>query len=66
MMTDHINGILIPRADANVSGSNFEVLVGFDIDPTMVDFNRQGKRFRVNAGGTATASADAPGSSTQQ
>ena len=65
MMTDHVNGISIPRADANVSGSNFEVLVGFDIAPDMVDFNRLGKRFRVNAGPTSsTASSAAPGSST--
>ena len=65
LITDHVNGVLIPRADANVSGSNFEVLVGFDIAPDMVDFNRLGKRFRVNAGPTSsTASSAAPGSST--
>jgi len=64
MMTDHINGITIPRADANVSGSNFEVLVGFDVTPEMVDFNRQGKRFRPNAGAT-TADASAGSSAPQ-
>ena len=65
LITDHVNGITIPRADSNVSGSNFEVLVGFEVTPDMVDFNRQGKRFRVNAGAAAaTASAAAPGSST--
>ena len=65
-MTDHINGITIPRKDANVSGSNFEVLVGFDIPPEMVDFNRQGKRFRVNAGSAKTAQAGQTGSSARQ
>ena len=44
-----------------MSGSNFEILVGFDVTPEMADFNRLGKRFRVNAGGdvevTKTASA---------
>jgi len=38
--------IVIPRASETVAGSNFEVLVGFDVTPQMVDFNRQGKRFR--------------------
>ena len=54
-MTDEIDGIVIPRTKATVSGANFEVLVGFDVTPQMADFNRQGKRFRVNAG-AATAS----------
>ncbi len=58
---DQLADIVIPRARAGVSGSNFEVLVGFDVTPEMADFNRLGKRFRVNAGGdvevTKTASA---------
>ena len=53
--------IEIPRARAGVSGSNFEILVGFDVTTEMADFNRHGKRFLVNAGGdveeTKTASA---------
>jgi hypothetical protein len=53
-VTDSIDGIRIPRANSDVSGANFEVLVGFDVTPEMADFNRQGKRFRVNAG-AATA-----------
>lgn len=48
--TDEIDGIVIPRADAKVSGDNFEVLVGFDVTPEMADFNQQGKRFRLEAG----------------
>jgi hypothetical protein len=54
--TEEIGEITIPRADATTSGANFEILVGFDVTPQMADFNRAGKRFRVNAG-TATAAA---------
>ena len=32
-----------PRAKSSVSGSNFEVLVGFDVTPQMADFNRPGQ-----------------------
>jgi len=42
--------IVIPRAELTTSGSNFEVLVGFDVTPDMAEFNRTGSRFRVNAG----------------
>ncbi|MNH77294.1 hypothetical protein D3C73_295830 [compost metagenome] len=44
--------IVIPRADATTAGSNFEVLIGFDITPEMAEFNRSGSRFRVTAGQT--------------
>jgi hypothetical protein len=47
---EEIAEIVIPRADANTSGANFEVLVGFDVTPQMAEFNRQGKRFRLNVG----------------
>ena len=47
---DTIKEIVIPRATPTISGSNFEILVGFDVTPQMADFNRLGKRFRVNAG----------------
>jgi hypothetical protein len=56
LMTDSLKGIVIPRTRATVSGSNFEVLIGFDVTPEMVAFNRQGKRFRANAG-VATANS---------
>lgn len=49
-VTDTLKGIRIPRADARVSGANFEVLTGFEVTPAMADFNRQGKRFLANAG----------------
>jgi hypothetical protein len=48
--------IVIPRASATVSGNNFEVLVGFDVTPEQAQFNRDGKRFRINAGQTTVAS----------
>ena len=55
--TDTLSDIVIPRADAKVSGVNFEVLVGFDVTPQMADFNREGKRFRVNSGAETAAAA---------
>ena len=58
---DHIKGITIPRANNTVSGDNFEVLVGFDVTPEMVDFNREGKRFRINAGAPVVAGAKTSG-----
>ena len=54
LVTDKVYGISIPRAKATVSGSNFEVLIGFDVTPEMVAFNRDGKRFRPNAVATAS------------
>lgn len=42
--------IVIPRAEATTSGEHFEVLVGFEVTPAMAEFNRNGNRFRVNAG----------------
>ena len=55
---DKLDNITIPRADATVSGENFEVLIGFDVTPEMAEFNRLGKRFRVNAAPTAVAAAE--------
>jgi hypothetical protein len=58
-LTDSVNNITIPRGTATTSGANFEVLVGFEVTPKMAEFNRLGKRFRVNAGTTAVASGGA-------
>ena len=52
-VTEEINQLVIPRAKMTTSGSNFEVLVGFDVTPSMAEFNRLGKRFRLTAGSTA-------------
>ena len=60
LKTEEINNLVIPRGTSATSGSNFEVLVGFDVTPQMADFNRLGKRFRVNAGVTTVASGTAP------
>jgi len=51
--------IVIPRAGIDTSGSNFEILVGFDVTPEMAEFNRSGSRFRVNAGTTPAAPSPA-------
>ena len=59
-VTDSVNSIVIPRGTATTSGANFEVLVGFDVTPKMAEFNRLGKRFRVNAGETTVASQGTP------
>ena len=49
-VTEQIRNLTIPRADIAVSGANFEVLIGFDVTPEMAAFNRNGSRFRINAG----------------
>jgi hypothetical protein len=54
-----VEDVTIPRAAATVAGNNFEVLVGFDLTPAQADFNRQGKRFRVNAGQLAETGSTA-------
>jgi hypothetical protein len=48
---EEIDRIVIPRASDTVSGANFEVLVGFELTPEQLAFNRAGKRFRVDVGG---------------
>ncbi len=53
-ITETLNQISIPRASIATSGSNFEILVGFDVTPEMAAFNRDGKRFRLNVGQTAS------------
>ncbi len=59
-VTEMLPSVVIPRADDKVSGSNFEVLVGFEVTPGMADFNRLGKRFFPQAGqGEATAAGGA-------
>lgn len=45
-----VNRITIPRADSTISGVNFEIVVGFDLAPEQLEFNRAGKRFRLDAG----------------
>jgi len=47
--TERIERIVIPRATADLSGENFEVLVGFELTPEQLAFNRDGRRFRIDA-----------------
>ena len=48
--TEVIETIVIPRVDESISGTNFEVIVGFDLTDEQLEFNRAGKRFRMAAG----------------
>jgi len=60
-VTENIGSITIPRASTATSGSNFEVLIGFDVTPQMAAFNREGKRFRLNVGqASATPNPNTP------
>jgi hypothetical protein len=47
-VTEKIPGIVIPRANDTVSGQNFEVIVGFDLTPEQLAYNRSGTRFTIN------------------
>ena len=49
---EQIDEIVIPRANEEISGENFEILVGFDLTPEQLQFNRDGRRFRIDAGET--------------
>ena len=59
-VSDRIDTITIPRRDSKVTGANFEILVGFDVTPEMADFNRDGKRFHVNAAPQVASAARQP------
>ena len=41
-----IDKIVIPRADENISGVNFEIIVGFSVTPQQAIFNRSGKSLK--------------------
>jgi len=47
---EEFSPITIPRATPTTSGSNFEVLLGFELTDEQLQFNRDGLRFRVSAG----------------
>ncbi len=49
-VTENVGEIIIPRANDNTSGANFEIIVGFELTPEQIAFNTDGKRFRVSAG----------------
>ena len=46
---ERIEHIVIPRANEEISGENFEILVGFELTPEQLQFNREGRRFRIDA-----------------
>ena len=48
--TELVNRIYIPRVDDTISGANFEILVGFVLTEDQEEFNKQGQRFRLDAG----------------
>lgn len=41
-----VDEIVIPRADENVSGENFEIVVGFVVTPEQAIYNRSGKSLK--------------------
>lgn len=53
--TETVPGIVIPRANETVSGSNFEVIAGFDLTPEQLAYNRSGTRFTINVAPPAKA-----------
>jgi hypothetical protein len=57
---EHINRIVIPRANADISGENFEILVGFELTPEQLQFNRDGRRFRIDAATQASNPTQPP------
>lgn len=48
--SEFIGSINIPRTDETISAANFEVLVGFELTEDQIAFNKEGQRFRLNAG----------------
>lgn len=52
--------ITIPRLNDQVSGANFEILVGFEVTPQIAEFNRLGSRFLANADGTLNTASAGP------
>ncbi|MEM7767960.1 MAG: hypothetical protein AAF253_10800 [Pseudomonadota bacterium] len=48
-ITETLRDITIPRIDASISGANFEIIVGFVLTDAELQFNREGKRFRLDA-----------------
>lgn len=49
--SDRIRRISIPRANDDIGGQNFEIVVGFELTPEQLAWNRSGVRFRPDVGG---------------
>ena len=43
---EKIDQIVIPRADDNTSGTNFEIIIGFNLTPQQAIYNRSGKSLK--------------------
>lgn len=43
---EDIDRIVIPRAGENTSGTNFEIIVGFELTPQQAIYNRSGKSLK--------------------
>ncbi|MGF1464225.1 MAG: hypothetical protein ACFB2Z_13900 [Maricaulaceae bacterium] len=48
-VTEVFDEIIIPRINDRTSGNNFEILVGFELTDEQLEFNRSGRRFRIDA-----------------
>jgi hypothetical protein len=46
IVTDKVDEIVIPRASKDISGTNFEIVVGFALTPQQAIFNRSGKSLK--------------------
>jgi len=46
IVDDEIDEIVIPRANKDISGTNFEIVVGFTLTPQQAVFNRSGKSLK--------------------
>ena len=55
--TEKVDGIIIPRATGTVSGTNFEIITGFELTPDQLAYNRSGKRFTMEVKKPAGAPA---------
>ena len=59
-MSVEVGEITLPRGTRTVSGSNYEILVGFQVTPEMAEFNRDGRRFRIGAASATPSTSAAP------
>lgn len=50
LVTEEIDRLSIPRLNETTSGANFEIIVGFVLTDEQIAFNRDGLRFRIDAG----------------
>lgn len=46
LVDDQIEEIVIPRANKDIAGANFEIVVGFALTPQQAIFNRSGKSLK--------------------